>query len=83
MRLSWRGFPVFARFEASRILAERSHVCAEPRVRREVAIRFRNLPRKAVHFNGERERVVCNAQISLRIAAFASDSKRCAMQRRA
>lgn len=26
MRLSWRGFAVFARFEASRILAERAHV---------------------------------------------------------
>lgn len=26
MRLSWRGFPVFAWFEASRILAERAHV---------------------------------------------------------
>lgn len=44
MRLSWRGFAVFARFEASRILAERAHVCAEPRVRREVDIRFRKLP---------------------------------------
>lgn len=64
--------------------SSRTRACvAEPCVRREVDIRFRKLPRKAVHFNGERERVVCNAQISLRIAAFASDSKRCAMQRRA
>lgn len=39
--------------------------------------------RKAVHFNGECGCVVCNVQISLRLAAFANDSKHCAMQRRA
>ncbi|AOJ39248.1 hypothetical protein WJ23_15850 [Burkholderia lata] len=79
MRLSWRGFPIFAWFEASRILAERAHA----RRNRGVPRRRDPVPavnRKAVHFNGERGRVVCNVQISLRIAAFASDSRRCAMQ---
>lgn len=81
--------PVLARFSGLCVVrsvahSSRTRACvAEPCVRREVDIRFRKLSRKAVHFSGERDRVVCNTQISLRIAAYASSSKRCAMQRRA